>query len=178
MKPWELAQLAQWAERAVARRNKSLTISLSSAYETPVDSNRLLLPCRPDCSLHRRSRQPRLSAPRGANAGSLVSHRLLGFQKRELAKWSALPCLIFWLTIMVFIWLFLLGIARIVSGTFSPIEIAMTIVIGIASLLGIVVSLRGRTSTSLSVGLGTVVLFAVLQLLVFRLSLIPYIATR
>lgn len=79
---------------------------------------------------------------------------------------------------MVFIWLFLLGIARIVSGTFSPIEIAMTIVIGIASLLGIVVSLRGRTSTSLSVGLGTVVLFAVLQLLVFRLSLIPYIATR
>jgi len=52
---------------------------------------------------------------------------VFGFQKRELAKWSALPCLIFWLTLMVFIWLFLLGWARIVSGTFSPIEIAMTL---------------------------------------------------
>src|SRR5438067_4448300 len=48
-----------------------------------------------------------------------------GFQKRELAKWAALPCLIFWLTIMLFIWLFLLGFARIVTGRFSPTEIAM-----------------------------------------------------
>jgi hypothetical protein len=27
---------------------------------------------------------------------------IAGFQKRELAKWAALPCLIFWLTIMIF----------------------------------------------------------------------------
>jgi uncharacterized membrane protein YoaK (UPF0700 family) len=101
---------------------------------------------------------------------------VLGFRKRELAKWSALPCLIFWLTIVVFIWLFLLGLAHIVSGTFSPIEIAMSIVIGIASLLGIVVSLRWRTSTGILTAACTVAIFAILQLLVFRLSVIPYIA--
>src|SRR6266700_7825663 len=60
-----------------------------------------------------------------------------GLQKRELAKWAALPCLIFWLTIMIFIWLFLLGWARIVTGHFFPTEIAMTMVIGAASLVGI-----------------------------------------
>src|SRR4030095_1337108 len=57
---------------------------------------------------------------------------VLGFQNRELAKWAALPCLIFWLAIMSLIWLFLLGWARIVSGHFFPTEIAMTIIIGIA----------------------------------------------
>src|SRR6516225_10417172 len=55
-----------------------------------------------------------------------------GFQRRELAKWAALPCLIYWLTIMIFIWLFLLGWARIVTGHFFPTEIAMTLVVGAA----------------------------------------------
>src|SRR5712692_6531091 len=58
---------------------------------------------------------------------------VVGFQKRELAKWAALPCFIFWLTIMVFIWLFLAGWARIVTGHFSPTEIAMTLVVGASS---------------------------------------------
>jgi hypothetical protein len=37
--------------------------------------------------------------------------------------------LIFWMIIMIFIWLFLLGWARIVSGRFFPTEVAMTLVI-------------------------------------------------
>lgn len=102
----------------------------------------------------------------------------LGFRQRELAKWSALPCFIFWLAIMVLIWLFLLGWARIVSGHFSPIEIAMTLVVGVASVTGIVLSLRWRTAVSSFAALGAAVLFGVLQLLAFRISLIPYIATR
>src|SRR5262245_6628907 len=55
-----------------------------------------------------------------------------GFQSREIAKWAALPCLLVWLTLMTFIWLFLLGWARIISGHFVPTEIAMTIVVGVA----------------------------------------------
>ena len=51
-----------------------------------------------------------------------------GFRGREIAKWAVLPCLLFWLTIMVFIWLFLLGWARIVTGRFFPTEVAMTVV--------------------------------------------------
>jgi hypothetical protein len=103
---------------------------------------------------------------------------VMGFRQREVAKWSALPCLIFWLVIMMFIWLFLLGWARIVSGHFSPVEIAMTLVIGVACLSGLGMSLRWRTAVRSSAALCVVVLFASLQLLAFRLSLIPYIATR
>jgi hypothetical protein len=103
---------------------------------------------------------------------------VLGFRQRELAKWSALPCLIFWLVIMIFIWLFLLGWARIVSGHFSPAEVAMTVVIGIACVFGIGVSVRWRTAMRPLTAVGVGVLFAGLQLLAFRLSLIPYVASR
>ena len=103
---------------------------------------------------------------------------VLGFRQRQLAKWSALPCLIFWLAIMIFIWLFLLGWARIVTGHYSLVEIAMTLVIGVACLSGIFVSLRWRTAVRPLAALGTAALFAALQLLAFRISLIPYIATR
>src|SRR6266567_8882860 len=57
---------------------------------------------------------------------------VLGFRQRDLAKWVALPCFIIWLTLMTFIWLFLLGWARIITGHFSPIEITMTLVVGVA----------------------------------------------
>lgn len=103
---------------------------------------------------------------------------VLGFQKREIAKWCALPCLIFWLAIVVLIWLFLLGWARVVSGTFSPVEIAMTVVIGVACAWGIFTGLRWRTAVRIGVGLGATVLLAGLQVLLFRLSLIPFIARQ
>jgi hypothetical protein len=103
---------------------------------------------------------------------------VLGFRQREPAKWSALPCFIFWLVIMVFIWLFLLGWARIVSGHFSPVEVAMTIVIGVACVCGIGESLRWRTTVRPLVALALAALSAALQLLAFRLSLLPYIATQ
>jgi hypothetical protein len=103
---------------------------------------------------------------------------VLGFQKRELAKWAALPCLIFWLVIMIFIWLFLLGWARIVSGHFSSIEIAMTVIVGISCALGLVVAFRWRTSAPLLKAVGVLSLLVVLQLAAFRLSLVPPIATQ
>jgi hypothetical protein len=103
---------------------------------------------------------------------------VLGFQRRDLAKWMALPLLIFWLAIMIAIWLFLLGWARIVSGHFFPTEIAMTIVIGVACASGLAVSARWRTRTRPVAAASLTVLFGVLQLLSFRLSLIPYIAGR
>ena len=101
-----------------------------------------------------------------------------GFQRKEIAKWAALPCMIFWLAIMVFIWLFLLGWARIVSGRFSPIEIAMTIVIGVATVVGMTACARSRTSIRWSVAAITFLLFGALQVLALRLSLFPYIAQR
>ncbi len=97
-----------------------------------------------------------------------------GFNRREFARWCALPCFLFWLVIMVLIWLFLLGWAHVVSGHFSPIEIAMTVLIGLASASGATLSLaRARWSLS---GFALIVAFAVSQILAFRISLLPGIA--
>jgi hypothetical protein len=101
-----------------------------------------------------------------------------GFRGREIAKWAVLPCLLFWLTIMVFIWLFLLGWARIVTGRFFPTEVAMTIVVGLACAIGLGACLRWRTATRLPVAVATFTGMTVLQFLAFRISLIPYIGSR
>ena len=101
-----------------------------------------------------------------------------GFQRKEMAKWAALPCMMFWLTIMVFIWLFLLGWAHIVSGRFSPAEIVMTMVVGVATVVGITACARWRTSMRGSVAAVIFLVSAALQVLAFRLSLFPYIAQR
>src|ERR1035438_1792586 len=67
-----------------------------------------LLSRRPGSTQCRRCGKPWCAAPRGTDAPTLVLD-LFGFRRSELAKWSALPCLIFWLGIMVLIWLFLMG---------------------------------------------------------------------
>jgi hypothetical protein len=103
---------------------------------------------------------------------------VFGFQRREITKWMALPLLMFWLAIMTFIWLFLLGWAQIVSGHFFPTEIAMTVLIGVACVSGLIVAFRWRTSVRPVVAISMIGLFALLQWLAFRASLIPYIARR
>jgi hypothetical protein len=97
-----------------------------------------------------------------------------GFSRREFARWCALPCFLFWLVVMVLIWLFLLGIAHVFSGHFSPTEIVMTIVVGVASVVGTVLCLvRARWSWP---GTGLVVLFAALQVALMRISFLPAVA--
>lgn len=97
-----------------------------------------------------------------------------GFNRREFARWCALPCFLFWLLIMVLIWLFLLGITHVFSGHFSPIETAMTIVVGLASAVGAVLCvMRARWSW---LGAGLIVLFAALQVALVRISFLPAIA--
>ena len=97
-----------------------------------------------------------------------------GFNRREFARWCALPCFLFWLVVMVLIWLFLLGISNVFSGHYSSIEFAMTIVVGLASALGAVLCvLRARWSW---LGAGLIVLFAALQLALMRISFLPAIA--
>jgi hypothetical protein len=101
---------------------------------------------------------------------------VLGLRGRELAKWCAMPCFSLWLAIMVFIWLYLLGWARIVSGTFSPTEIAMTLVVGAAAVAGLGVAIRWRTSSRSTTALAAFALFSCLQLIAFRISFLPGIA--
>jgi hypothetical protein len=100
----------------------------------------------------------------------------LGLRRSDAAKWCALPGFAFWLGIMVFIWLFLLGWSRVLTGTFTPVEIAMTIVCAIASIAGIASALRQRTSTSLAAAAALLALFSILQFAAMRVSVLPGIA--
>jgi len=85
---------------------------------------------------------------------------------------------LFWLVLMSLIWLYLLGIARVISGHFSPIEIAMTILVGAAAIVGIAMFARVKWSLSGAAGLGLFLLVAVAQWVCFRLSFLPAIANR
>ncbi|HLJ51118.1 MAG TPA: hypothetical protein VKU01_34155 [Bryobacteraceae bacterium] len=101
---------------------------------------------------------------------------VLGLRHRETAKYAAIPCFIIWLVLMIFIWLFLLGWARIISGHFTPIEVILTLVIGAAGIAGLVAGFRWRTNLSWTKAISTTLLFAVLQLAALRVSFLPSIA--
>ena len=103
---------------------------------------------------------------------------ILGIRRIQVTRWLAMPMFLFWLFVMVLIWLFLLGWAHVVSGHFSPIEIFMTLVIGIASVLGVTFCVRDRGRAKPTVVMAAVLIGAVLQLIAFQVSLLPEIARR
>jgi hypothetical protein len=103
---------------------------------------------------------------------------VLGFRDRDLRKWMALPCLLCWLIIMVLTWLFLLHLAHVLTGHFTPIEIVLTIIIGIAAIVGLLALPRWRTKTHPAIALVIVLLFAALQYLAIQISFLPSIAHR
>ncbi len=103
---------------------------------------------------------------------------VLGVRRSGRSKWAALPCFVFWLLLMTAIWLFLLGWARIVSGTFSGIEIATTLIVGMASITGIIRALTMKTAVRAWSATVTVLLIAMLQVIALRVSLLPAIAHR
>lgn len=73
-------------------------------------------------------------------------------------------------------WLFLLGLTRVISGHFTTTETLLTILIGAASLWGLIAVLRCRAPL-----LPTIIYFiafAALQWLFLRLSFLPGIARR
>jgi hypothetical protein len=103
---------------------------------------------------------------------------VLGVRRSGWTKWAALPCFVLWLLLMTAIWLFLLGWVQIITGTFSPTEIAMTVIVGLASITGIVSAVRMRTGIRAWPAAAIVLLIAVLQLAALRLSFLPQIAHR
>ena len=91
---------------------------------------------------------------------------------------AAATLLAFWFLVMSAIWLFLLGVARVFTGTFTTLEIALTIVIGVGSLLGLAAARRTGASTPIGTRLGVVAAFAALQFAAMWLSVQPYVARR
>ena len=93
----------------------------------------------------------------------VVALILVAAQSR-LAPSAAAPILTFWLGVMINIWLFVLGIARIFSGTFSGIEIVLTIFIALASVLGILAIVRWGTRLTPAPRLAVATVFGIAQL--------------
>lgn len=89
------------------------------------------------------------------------------------ARFAAMPILAFWLLIMLGIWLFLLGVADVITGTYSPMEIGLTIIIGLSCLVGLVAA--GRSSVSGPRGSGVVAFlgFTILQVGAMSVGLRP-----
>ena len=84
---------------------------------------------------------------------------------------AALAMHLFWLFVMVAIWLFLTGMARIVTGHFTPAEIVLTLVIGAAAMAGSIQSIREALAASTwRVWIASFVIGAVLQYAAFWVS--------
>ena len=91
---------------------------------------------------------------------------------------AAAPLFAFWFLVMCAIWLFLLGVARIFTGTFTVAEITLTVVIGVACLFGLGTASRRGPTIPFGARLGTIAAFAVLQFAEMWLSVQPFITRR
>jgi hypothetical protein len=74
------------------------------------------------------------------------------------------------------IWLYLLGIAEIITGTFSPTERALTIVMGVASVIGLAASLAAPRKGPMWASIVAFLIGAALQAAALRISFGPTIA--
>ena len=102
----------------------------------------------------------------------------LAVRRSPWVTWSAMPLLLFWLLIMALVWTFLLGWSRIVTGHYSPTEVGMTIVIGIACIAGLWRSGAVRTNARWGVGMVVFSVMAAAELVAFRISILPGIGDR
>src|SRR5260370_11371443 len=93
-------------------------------------------------------------------------------------KYAALPLFIIWFVLMLLIWLYLLNIAQVLSGRFTPAEIVCTVTIGICCVCGGFVSFRMRRLASRASGILIFIAFAAFQIVAIWLSLRPSILHR
>ena len=91
---------------------------------------------------------------------------------------AALPILALWLLAMVLVWLYLLGLSRMVTGRFTTAEIILTIVIGVSCMVGLVAAFRTSIRPRLVAGIFSFLLFLGLQIGALWLSVRPAIEHR
>ncbi|MES2604005.1 MAG: hypothetical protein V4603_03650 [Pseudomonadota bacterium] len=93
----------------------------------------------------------------------------------RLGVLAATPLYLFWLAVMAAIWLFLLGIARFVSGTFSPAEIVLTVLIALAALGGLAYGMKLIGGIPVGARAGVVIGFGALQCIALIVSYLPVV---
>ncbi len=88
-------------------------------------------------------------------------------------KWAAAAIYAFWTLISVLIWLFLLHIANVAHGHYSPTEIAMTIVLAGAGLYGVVTSWRQSSGIGVIARIAIFAVFVAAQFFIMGVSFKP-----
>jgi hypothetical protein len=96
---------------------------------------------------------------------------------RPLVFAATAAVLSWWFVTMSAIWLFLLGLSRFLTGTFSTTEILLTVVIGVACLAGLSATRKAET-IPLRMRVPTILVAAGLQSLALWLSYQPIITGR
>lgn len=124
----------------------------------------------------------------GVVSGTIMSHSvqvvpvlvatLVVLLRPSWSGFAAAPVFAFWLFIMLLIWLYLLGLASVVTGRFTPAEIALTVVIGLACSLGLGASLRKISLSGWWGGASVFLMFGALQVGAMWLSLQPAFTGR
>ncbi len=97
----------------------------------------------------------------------------LGFRGSEFAKWSALPCLAIWMATMVAIWVFGAAWAYVALGQYSLADLAMTLIVAVASVGGFFVALHWHTAVRPFSASTVALLFGALQFSALWVSLAP-----
>ena len=105
-------------------------------------------------------------------AGAILTRR------PALGAYTALPVFGFWLFVCVMIWLFLLGVSRLENGTYSPIEILLTVVMAGCSVVGAANCVAAGRALRASARVLAVILFLVIQLAAMWVSFLKPIANR
>jgi hypothetical protein len=124
----------------------------------------------------------------GIVSGTLVRHviqvsppglaLLLVAAGSPFARAAALPLLTFWAGLMGIIWLFLFGLARIIGGHFTIVEIVLTIVIATACMVGLFGGPRPTANLPRGRRITTAIVFGLLQLAALWISLQPLAILR
>lgn len=92
------------------------------------------------------------------------------------ARFAAMPVFTVWFLIMLGIWLFLLGLCHVITGSFTRAEIVLTLVIGSGCVAGMIRTLRRGPRVPRSAGAITLLGFTALQLGCVWLSTQPVLA--
>lgn len=97
----------------------------------------------------------------------------LGFVLRlpTVGVWMAIPVLAIWGMVMLAIWAYLLGLSDITSGSFSAVEVVLTIVIAACSAWGVREGVRAGRRLPLSGRLISMAVGGALQIAFLVLSL-------
>ena len=94
------------------------------------------------------------------------------------SPYSALPLFLFWFLLMSLIWLFIFGLANLITGTFSFAERMLTVAIVLSCVVGIGAALRASPISSWKGRSLAFLAFAFLAVAAMWASLQPLFAQR